>query len=82
MTVEWTTIKEYSEILFERSDAVAKVTMNNPARHNAFTPVMVQEMIDAFSMARDDASIGVIILTGAGDKAFNVVCTHNTYFFT
>ena len=43
MTVEWTAIKEYSEILFERSDAVAKVTMNNPARHNAFTPVMMPQ---------------------------------------
>lgn len=71
MTVEWSTVKEYSEIFFERADAIAKITMNNPRHHNAFTPDMVQEMIDAFSIARDDASIGVIILTGEGDKAFS-----------
>ena len=71
MTVEWSTVKEYSEIFFERADAIAKITMNNPRHHNAFTPDNLQEMIDAFSIARDDASIGVIILTGEGDKAFS-----------
>ena len=50
MTVEWSTVKEYSEIFFERADAIAKITMNNPRHHNAFTPDMVQEMIDAFSI--------------------------------
>lgn len=68
---EWTAIKEYSEILFERTGKIAKITMNRPQKHNAFTPVTVAEMIDAFSLARDDESIGVIILTGAGDKAFS-----------
>ncbi|KRN32209.1 1,4-dihydroxy-2-naphthoyl-CoA synthase [Weissella halotolerans] len=68
---EWTPIKDYSEILFERTGKIAKITMNRPQKHNAFTPVTVSEMIDAFSLARDDESIGVIILTGAGDKAFS-----------
>lgn len=73
MTVEWQTIKEYEEILFEstREGKVVKITMNDPKTHNAFTPGMVQEMIDAFSIARDDAKVGVIILTGAGDLAFS-----------
>ena len=47
-----------------------KITINRPHVHNAFTPKTVMEMIDAFSYARDDSKIGVIILTGAGDKAF------------
>src|SRR5699024_4999047 len=46
------------------------VTMNRPEKHNAFTPLTVNEMIDAFADARDDSSIGVIVLTGAGEKAF------------
>src|SRR5690625_6205141 len=44
--------------------------MNRPEKHNAFTPRTVNEMLAAFLDARDDSSIGVIILTGAGDKAF------------
>ncbi len=69
--IKWETIKQYSEILFERNDKVAKITINRPEKLNAFTPVTVQEMIEAFSICRDDSTIGVIILTGAGDKAFS-----------
>ncbi len=47
-----------------------KITINRPEVHNAFTPKTVFEMIDAFSISRDEPGIGVIILTGAGDKAF------------
>lgn len=70
-TRKWEAVKEYSEIIFERTGAIAKLTMNRPERHNAFTPVTIAELIDAFSICRDDSSIGVIILTGAGDKAFS-----------
>lgn len=66
----WETIKEYKDILFERQDRIAKISINRPEVHNAFTPVTVSEMIEAFTICRDDASIGVIILTGAGEKAF------------
>ena len=69
--VTWEKIKDYSEIIFERAGKIAKITMNRPEKLNAFTPVTVQEMIDAFTICRDDSSIGVIILTGAGDKAFS-----------
>ena len=69
--VTWEKIKDYSEIIFERTGKIAKITMNRPEKLNAFTPVTVQEMIDAFTICRDDSSIGVIILTGAGDKAFS-----------
>lgn len=70
-SANWTQVKQYSEIIFERDDKIAKITMNRPEKHNAFTPVTVAEMIDAFSICRDDSTIGVIILTGAGDKAFS-----------
>src|SRR5699024_9836329 len=70
MTVQWEQAKEYQEIIYEKYNGVAKVTMNRPRVHNAFTPLTVNEMIDAFADARDDSSIGVIVLTGAGDKAF------------
>lgn len=66
----WTTIKEYEEILFEQEGNVAKITINRPHVHNAFTPNTVFEMIDAFTICRDKTDVGVIILTGAGDKAF------------
>ena len=52
------------DILYEKSDGVARVTINRPHRRNAFTPDTIQEMIDAFSDARDDSSIGVVLLTG------------------
>lgn len=66
----WTTIKEYEEILFEQEGKIAKITINRPEVHNAFTPKTVFEMIDAFSICRVEESISVIILTGAGNKAF------------
>lgn len=68
--VNWTTEKEYEEIKYESFEGIAKVTINRPHVHNAFTPKTVMEMMDAFSIARDDEKIGVIILTGEGDKAF------------
>lgn len=70
MTVTFETMKQYDEILFERAGKIAKITMNRPHVHNAFTPKTVSEMIEAFTICRDDSSIGAIILTGAGDQAF------------
>ncbi len=67
----WTTIKSFEDILFERtSDGVAKITINRPERRNAFRPKTVREMMDAFAICREDPDIGVVVLTGAGDKAF------------
>lgn len=68
--VEWKTMKEYEDILYETHDGIAKITINRPEVHNAFRPKTVMELIDAFSRARDDSRVGVIILTGAGEKAF------------
>ncbi|KRL05912.1 1,4-dihydroxy-2-naphthoyl-CoA synthase [Liquorilactobacillus oeni] len=70
-TRKWQRVKEYQEIIFERSGKIAKLTINRPERRNAFTPVTISELLEAFTLCRDDSSIGVIILTGAGDKAFS-----------
>jgi naphthoate synthase len=71
MAVEWQTIKEYSEIKFERYGKIAKISINRPQVHNAFTPVTISEMIEAFTISREDETVGVIIMTGEGDKAFS-----------
>ena len=61
---EWVNQGDYQEILYETYDGIAKITINRPQVRNAFTPLTNQEMFDAFSRARDDSSIGVILLTG------------------
>lgn len=66
----WKTIKEYKEILFQKYNGIARISINRPEKHNAFTPDTVQEMIDAMNKCREDNEIGVIILTGEGGKAF------------
>jgi naphthoate synthase len=69
--VEWTRQEGYEDIVYEKSpEGIAKVTINRPEVRNAFRPRTVTEMIRAFDDARDDASIGVVILTGAGPDAF------------
>ncbi|WJP98855.1 1,4-dihydroxy-2-naphthoyl-CoA synthase [Macrococcus bovicus] len=70
MSRVWETVKEYKEIKYEYFEGIGKITINRPHVRNAFTPNTVMEMIDAFSRARDDQRIGVIILTGEGDLAF------------
>ena len=70
MTRQWETIRTYEDIKYEQYSGIAKVTINRPEVRNAFRPKTVSELIDAFSRARDDQSIGVIVLTGEGEKAF------------
>lgn len=66
----WTTLREYKEIKFDYFEGIAKISINRPEKHNAFTPLTVSEMIDAMEICRQDSRIGVIILTGEGGKAF------------
>ncbi|GJW95303.1 1,4-dihydroxy-2-naphthoyl-CoA synthase, peroxisomal [Tanacetum coccineum] len=63
---------EFTDIIYEKAEgeAIAKITINRPERRNAFRPHTIKELIRAFNDARDDSSIGVIILTGKGTKAF------------
>ncbi len=67
---DWTQAKTYTDILYDKQPGIAKITINRKEVHNAFRPLTVDEMIDAFQDAWHDTSIGVIILTGAGTKAF------------
>jgi naphthoate synthase len=69
-TRNWTPIKEYSDILFELYNGIAKVSINRPQVYNAFRPQTVMDMLDAFDICRERQDIGVVILTGVGDKAF------------
>jgi len=67
----WHKIKDYTDLKFEKTDdGIARITINRPEVRNAFRPQTVEEMKDAFDHCRDDSSIGVVILTGEGDKAF------------
>ena len=69
--VTWASVRDYGDIRYEHSGTgIARVTINRPEVHNAFRPETVSQMIDAFARIRDDASIGCVLLTGAGGKAF------------
>lgn len=67
---EWKSVKQYKEILFHKYNGIARISINRPRVHNAFTPLTVNEMIDAMNLCREDTEVGVIILTGEGGKAF------------
>ena len=66
----WTPIKEYSDILFDYFEGIARITINRPQVYNAFRPDTNEQMLDALDICRNRADIGVVVLTGAGDKAF------------
>jgi len=69
--VTWTPAGEYSDIRYELSgDGIAKITINRPEVRNAFRPQTLFQLAEAFDRARDDTSVGVIVLTGEGPDAF------------
>src|ERR1700759_2248257 len=71
MAETWTTLHEFKDIKYERTDdGIAKITINRPEVRNAFRPLTVGELKQAFDMARDDGDIGVGVLTGEGPDAF------------
>ena len=74
MTIKWETIKEFKDIKYERglndAEGIAKITINRPEVRNAFRPLTVFEIKESLKLAREDQDIGVIILTGEGEKAF------------
>ena len=67
---EWKPIRAFEEILFEEYNGIAKITINRPRYRNAFTPKTTLELSQAFAMCRELQRIRVVLLTGAGDKAF------------
>ena len=64
--MNWKTAGSFGDILYEKVDGIAKVTINRPEKRNAFRPQTVSEMYEAFLDAREDSSVGVVLLTGAG----------------
>lgn len=69
-SVEWQQVKDYTDILYEKAEGIARVTINRPEKRNAFRPQTLFELMEAFRDAHEDPEIGVVLLTGAGDKAF------------
>jgi naphthoate synthase len=68
--IEWREAASYEDILYERAEAIARITINRPEVRNAFRPQTLAELRDAFTRARDDTEVGAIIFTGAGGEAF------------
>jgi naphthoate synthase len=69
--VEWQPQGAWTDIRYETSDGIAKITIDRPEVRNAFRPLTTRELIAAFDLARDDPAIGVVILTGSGTEAFS-----------
>jgi naphthoate synthase len=68
--MDWQASGDYGDIVYETAEGIAKITINRPEVHNAFRPQTLFELSHAFEAARNDPAVGVVILTGAGDRAF------------
>jgi naphthoate synthase len=68
--VAWQSSGDYTDIRYETAEGIAKITIDRPEVRNAFRPLTVKELIRAFDVARDDPTIGVVVLTGEGPDAF------------
>ncbi len=70
MQIDWHDVRAYTDIKFQKAEGIARISINRPEVRNAFRPLTVTELLDAFARAREDGEIGVIILTGEGTEAF------------
>lgn len=68
--IKWESAGQYSDILYDKFEGIAKITINRPEVRNAFRPETVRQMSQAFREAEFDSDVGVIVLTGQGEKAF------------
>jgi naphthoate synthase len=66
----WARVGEFQDVIYEVAEGIARITINRPEVRNAFRPQTLFELSTAFERARDDVTVGVIILTGAGYDAF------------
>lgn len=66
MQLSWQSVRTYEDILYDKADGIARITINRPHKRNAFRPKTVVELYDAFCDAREDPRVGVVLLTGAG----------------
>src|SRR5438093_6001884 len=71
--IAWKSSRTFTDILYEKAEGIAKITINRPDVRNAVRPLTVREMIQAFEDVREDPEVGVAILTGAGNEAFCAV---------
>lgn len=69
-SVNWQMIEEYEDVIYEKAEGIARITINRPEVHNAFRPKTVFELQQTLEDAHEDPEIGVVLLTGAGGKAF------------
>lgn len=67
---EWKAEGSFEDIIYEKAEGIARITINRPEVRNAFRPLTVRELQKAFDVARDDAEVGVVVLRGAGELAF------------
>ncbi len=70
MTIQWKSTLEFHDIKYHKAEGIAKIAINRPHVRNSFRPITVVEMSQALNDARDDETVGVVILTGEGEKAF------------
>ena len=70
MTIAWQKVRDYEDVLYDHCEGIARITINRPEVRNAFRPQTVFELSEAFNHAHADGQIGVVLLTGAGTKAF------------
>jgi naphthoate synthase len=68
--IEWRAEGDYEDVIYERGEEIAKISINRPEVHNAFRPPTLAELRDAFTRARDDVEVATIIFTGVGTEAF------------
>jgi naphthoate synthase len=69
-TVEWTRVREFEDIEYDKAEGIARITIARPEVHNSFRPQTLFDLSAAFADAKEDPQIGVIVLTGKGDLAF------------
>ncbi|MHB1347975.1 MAG: enoyl-CoA hydratase-related protein, partial [Candidatus Humimicrobiaceae bacterium] len=70
LKISWENAGNYKDIKYHKFEGISKITINRPEVRNAFRPLTIKEISDAFREAENDSETGVIILTGEGDKAF------------
>lgn len=70
MALNWQPAGEFQDILYAKAEGVARISFNRPEVHNAFRPTTIVELLKAFTDAREDTRIGVVLFTGEGGRAF------------
>src|SRR6476620_3850319 len=69
-SVNWQKIGDYEDVIYEKAEGIARITLNRPEVHNAFRPKTAFELQQTLEDAHEDPEVGVVLLTGAGNKAF------------